>query len=147
MTDEQARAFEQLRGLAKPHRYRVVADAEGFPVIACRSGAIEWYHEEGVLLAAFTARRLMRGRLLALSGIIRHQIGDEEIRVLFPADRLPAAARLLGARRRRTLSPEVARKLGAGTAYRASLGPQVPPSPGNRGRWQGRPLRARGAAR
>jgi hypothetical protein len=29
MTDEQVAAFRQLRALARPHRYRVTADAEG----------------------------------------------------------------------------------------------------------------------
>src|SRR2546425_6489834 len=30
---EQQRAAEQLRALAKPYRFRVQADAEGFPII------------------------------------------------------------------------------------------------------------------
>ncbi len=109
MTDEQVVAFKALQALAAPRRLRVAGDQEGFPNVPGRLGQIEWFHEEGDLLAAFTTRRLMRGRLLPLPWVRRHQMGDEEVRVLFPADRLPEVARLLGARRRRThgASPEV----------------------------------------
>ena len=40
---KQAHAVAVFRELAKPHRFRVEADAEGFPVIPGRYGQIEWY--------------------------------------------------------------------------------------------------------
>lgn len=120
MTSELASAFRQLRTLAAPLRLRVVPDAEGFPIIPGQHGQIEWFHDEGKYLAAFTTGRLTRGKLFALPGIIRHQIGDEEVRILFLAERLPEVARVLGARRRRSLASEAARKLGARTAYSAT---------------------------
>ncbi len=39
----ERRAAEQLRALAKPHRFRVRLDVEGFPVIPARYGQIEWF--------------------------------------------------------------------------------------------------------
>lgn len=114
MTDEQRRAFSQLRALARPHRFRVLADAEGFPIIPGRRGRIEWFHADGIDLAAYTAGRLTRGKLLALPGIMRHQVGAEEVRVLVPVAPLADVARVLGARRRRQgrpLAPEQARAL------------------------------------
>src|SRR5256885_1525608 len=36
-------AAEQLRALAKPHRFGVRLDGEGFPVIPARYGQIEWF--------------------------------------------------------------------------------------------------------
>lgn len=41
MADEQAAAFTPLRALARPGRARVVADAEGFPIMPGRSGQAE----------------------------------------------------------------------------------------------------------
>lgn len=127
MTAEQARAFDQLRGFAKPFRYRVVADHEGFPIIPCRHGQIEWTGESGETLAAYTDGRLMRGRLLALPWIdpLPRQVGDSEVRVYFPAERLPDMAALLKARvKRRGLSSEAARKRSGLPTVRASLRPQ-----------------------
>ncbi len=57
-------------------------------------------------LAAFTDRRLMVGRLIAVEGVRVHQRGDSEVRVVFAPDRLDAIAELLQARRKRHLSPE-----------------------------------------
>ena len=120
MTSEHAPAFRQLRTFAASLRLRVSPDAEGFPVILGKYGQIEWFHAEAKYLAAYTTRRLTRGKLLALPGIIRHQIGDEEVRVLFPVDRLPEVARLLGARKRRSLSPEAAGTRSGLSTVRAS---------------------------
>jgi len=44
---EQQRAGQQLQAVAKPYRFRVQADAEGFPIIPGRYGRIEW-HCDGV---------------------------------------------------------------------------------------------------
>jgi hypothetical protein len=38
----QQRAVEQLRALAESYRFRVLANAEGLPVIHGRYGQIEW---------------------------------------------------------------------------------------------------------
>lgn len=115
MTDAQAAAFTQLRRLAAPDRLRVVPDSEGYPVIRGQFGDIEWYHAEGTHLAAYTAGPTVRlGRLLSLPGIIRHQLGDTEARVLFPIERLAEIAEALRVRRRRRVSPEHLAKLQAG---------------------------------
>jgi hypothetical protein len=125
MTEEQVCAFKQLRAHAASLRLRVTADREGFPVIRGRLGDVEWYHAEDTYLAAYTAgNRTRLGRLLSLPGIIRHQIGDTEVRVLFPVAMLPEVASVIHARRRRLLSPDAARRLGAGTAYRVQYGPE-----------------------
>jgi hypothetical protein len=42
-TLEQQRAAMYLGMLAAPYRFRVIADAEGFPIIPGRYGRIEWY--------------------------------------------------------------------------------------------------------
>lgn len=110
-TAEQDTAFAAFRALAQPHRFRVLADAEGFPIIPGRRGRVEWFHVEGTHLAAYTTGRLTRGRLLGVPGIIRHQVGDAELRVLFPVGCLAEVARVLGARRRRQVTTEQARAL------------------------------------
>ena len=43
----QQSPVKQLEALAKPYRFRVQADAEGFPIIPGRYGRIEW-HCDGV---------------------------------------------------------------------------------------------------
>lgn len=102
---EQRAAFAYLRPLAAPDRLRVSADPEGFPVIPGRYGTIEWAGANNGLLAGYTARPLIGRRLIAIPETIRHQIGDQEVRVLFPVARLPEVAQLLRARRRRRVDP------------------------------------------
>ena len=63
---EQRRAAEQLRALAKPYRFRVRADAEGFPIIPGRYGQIEWF--DGQDLAVYTNRPRLFARLWAIPG-------------------------------------------------------------------------------
>jgi hypothetical protein len=63
-TVEQAAAFRQLRALAAPFRFRVVADPEGFPVIPGRFGSIE-YHD-GEVLAVYTDRPRLFAKLWAI---------------------------------------------------------------------------------
>jgi len=48
-SSERARAFAQLRAPAGPHRFRVVADAEGFPIIP---GGIYARTDEGAAVLA-----------------------------------------------------------------------------------------------
>ena len=126
----QQRATEQLRALAGPHRFRVAFDAEGFPVIPGRYGQIEWF--DGTELAVYTGRPRLFARLWAILGVRRHQTGDIEMRAVFATGALQPVARVIKARRRRTLSAEEARRRGFNPPDRASgalpvalrLGPQ-----------------------
>jgi hypothetical protein len=111
---------EQLRALAQPYRLRVRLDAEGFPLIPGRYGQIEWF--DGQDLALYTNRPRLFARLWAIPGVRRHQTGDTEMRAVFPAEALRQVAAAIKARRRRTLSPEEAHRLGADTAYRSTSG-------------------------
>jgi hypothetical protein len=107
-----------LIALAVPFRYRVTRDAEGWPVIPGKLGRLEWH--DGTDLAVYTDRPRVFARLWALPGVRRWQVGDQEARGLVSQAALPAVASLILARRRRTLSPEVARQKGARTAYRTT---------------------------
>jgi hypothetical protein len=118
MTTELAEAFARLRTLAAASRLRVRPDDEGWPVIPGRLGQIE-YHD-GRDLAVFTDRPRLHAKLWAIPGVRRHQTGDQEMRAVFPPEALASVAAVTQARRRRTLSPESARRLGAQTAYRAT---------------------------
>jgi hypothetical protein len=96
-----------------------------------RYGQIEW-HCDGAdchscripgtfLLAAYTDRPRMFAKLLVVPGVVRHQIGDFEIRVVFRPEVLPQVAKLLKARRRRrSLSPAEARRRGFKPTVRAT---------------------------
>ncbi len=113
-TSEQEGAFAELRAIAEPHRLRVRADVEGFPVIAGRFGQIEW--TGGPDLAVWCDRPRLFRRIWSVSGVRRHQTGDTEIRALFPAQTqtIKQMAALIRARRRRQgrpLSPEAAKRL------------------------------------
>lgn len=123
-------AVEQLRTLAKPHRFRVRLDVEGFPVIPGRYGRIEW-HCDGidcwscplprqVALAVYCNHPRLFAKLWATPGLKRHQTGDTEMRVVFPPEALERVGAVVRAKRRRRLSSETARRLGAKTAYRAT---------------------------
>src|SRR2546428_13996879 len=109
---ERQRAVEQLRAVAKPYRFRVQADAEGFPIIPGRHGRIEW-HCDGVdcsscllpgqfALAVYSDRPRMFAKLWAIPGVKRHQTGDSEMRALFPLEALEQVATVIRARRKRT---------------------------------------------
>ena len=58
---EEQRAAQLLRALAKPYRFRVRADSEGFPIIPGRYGQIEWF--DGRDLAIYTNRRRLFAKL------------------------------------------------------------------------------------
>jgi hypothetical protein len=138
---EQAQARARFRELAKPLRLFVRTDAEGWPVIPGRYGQIECYCDgencaaqfggfcalpRQLALAVYTERPRLFQKLWAIPGIKRHQTGDHEMRAIFPPEALKQVATAIRARRRRSLSPEVARKLGVRTAYRATSGHQKP---------------------
>ncbi len=109
---EQRRATEQLRTLAQPHRFRVHADVEGFPIIPGRCGQIEWFCD-GVnchscafpgqfVLAVYTDRPRLFEKLWAVPGVKRHQTGDREMRAVFPPEALEQVAAVIRARHKRT---------------------------------------------
>jgi hypothetical protein len=116
----QQRAVLQLKALAAPYRFRVQADTEGFPVIPGRYGQIEWF--DGRDLAVYTNRPRLFSKLWAVPGVKRHQTGDREMRAVFPLEALEQVAVVIRAKRRRQLSSDTARRLGAETAYRATSG-------------------------
>ena len=107
-----------LKQLAKQHRFRVQADAEGFPMIPGRHGQIEW--TGGPNLAVYTNRPRFFQKLWAIPGVSRQQTGDHEMRAIFPPEALEQVAAVIKARRRRSLSPEAAQKRGDRTAYRVT---------------------------
>jgi hypothetical protein len=83
---EQTAAFQSLRSLAAPLRFRVTRDRKGWPIIPGRLGQIE-YHD-GVELAVYTDRPRLFSKLWAIPGVRRHQTGDDEMRALFPPEAL-----------------------------------------------------------
>ncbi len=81
---EQQRTVEHLRTLTKPCRFRIQADAEGFPIIPGRYGQIEWF--DGTELAVSSDRPRLFAKLWAIPGVRRHQTGDREMRAVFPVE-------------------------------------------------------------
>ena len=82
--------------------------------IPCRHGHIYIYGTN--MLGAFASGSRIAARLLSLPGVTRHQVGDGEASVTFPPEMLDVVAALLGAKRRRHLSPEHQAKLAAAGA-------------------------------
>ena len=119
-TAEQMKAFAMLKELAKQHRFRVQADAEGFPMIPGRHGQIEW--TGGPNLAVYTNRPRFFQKLWAIPGVSRHQTGDHEMRAIFPPEALEQVAAVIKARRKHTLAPEEARRRGFKPTARATSG-------------------------
>src|SRR5713226_8998014 len=115
-------SFAQPLTLAHPHGYRVLADAEGFPVVPGKYGCIEWF--DGRDLAVYSNHPRLFTRLWAIPGVRRHQTGDQEMRAVFPPEAIERVAAVIRARKRRVLKPETARDLGSRTAYRATSGAQ-----------------------
>ena len=93
----EQRATEQLRALAKPYRFRLRLDDEGFPLIPGRYGQIEWF--DGKDLAVYTSRPRLFARLWAIPGVRRHQTGDAEMRAVFPPAALADVAVVIRAKR------------------------------------------------
>jgi hypothetical protein len=109
LTTEQQRAVTQLRALAAPYRFRVVVDAEGFPIIPGRYGRIEW-HCDGVncwscapprrrVLAVHTDHPRVFLTLWAIPDVMRHQSGDTEMRAVFTVELLGKVASVIRAKR------------------------------------------------
>ena len=97
-TLEQQRTALQLGTLAAPYRFRVIADAEGLPIIPGRYGRIERYCDgvncwscplpRQVALAVYSDRPRLFHKLQAIPGVLRHQSGDAEISAVFAVELL-----------------------------------------------------------
>jgi hypothetical protein len=114
-------ALQHFRALAGPLRLRVTTDAEGFPTFPGRYGRIEWF--DGRDLAVYCDRPRLFAKLWAIPGVRRWQVGDQEMRALFPVQALPAVAGLIRARRRRAgrpLTSDQALRLRAGARVSAT---------------------------
>jgi hypothetical protein len=98
----QQRAVSQFKALTGPRRFRV-QDIEGFPMIP-GYGQIEWF--DGRDLAVYTNRPRLFARMWAIPSMRRHQTGDAAMRALFPLEALDQVARVIKARRKRTLVAE-----------------------------------------
>lgn len=79
-------------------------------MIVGRYGRIEWRDDEQ--LAVYTNRPRLFARLWAIPGVRRHQTGDTEMRAVVAPAALEQVAAVIKARRRRTLTPEEARRRG-----------------------------------
>jgi hypothetical protein len=90
-------AFTWLRAVARPFRFRVIPDGEGFPLIPGRYGQIEWH--DGRDLAVYTDHPRLFAKLRAIPSLRPHQTGDFELRALFPVPALAAVARVIRAKR------------------------------------------------
>jgi hypothetical protein len=101
--EEHRIAFTALRAIALARGLRLVADAEGWPIIPGHLGRIE-YHD-GSALAVYTDRPRLFSRLWALPGVRHWQVGESEARALFPVEVLPTVAAVIQARRRRAGRP------------------------------------------
>ena len=112
MTNEQRESRNNLKALG---RYRIEYASDGWPYIPGAYGRLEW----DCGFTVYTDHRLMISRLLAISGVKKHQTGDGEARMTLRPDAIPPVLALIKARKRR--SPEAAAHLGA-HAYRASSG-------------------------
>src|SRR5215831_14744486 len=93
-------ASRHLRGLVRPLRLRVTADAEGYPVIPGRYGQIEWF--DGQDLAVYSDHPRIFAKIWAIPGVRRHQTGDQEMRAVFLPEALEQVAGVIRARRRRS---------------------------------------------
>jgi hypothetical protein len=92
-------AIRLFRTLAAPHRFRVIRDAEGWPMIPGRYGRIEY--QDGRELALYSDQLRLFAKLWTISGVRRWQTGDREMRALFPPEALEQVAGVIQARRRR----------------------------------------------
>jgi hypothetical protein len=131
-TDEQLDYAARLAALIRPvlgDRVRLVPDEEGFPIVPGAMGQIEYLgmrygpDRDGTVyterLHVFTDRARILGKLLAVPGVHRGQMGDAEARLWFAPDdaaALTAVARIIRARMRRapsTGNPAARAKTGA----------------------------------
>ena len=130
-SDQQA-ATPQHRALAEPHRFRVQADAEGFPVIPGQYGQMERYCDRvnclscalpgQFALTVYTDRPRLFTKMWSITGAHPHQTGDTEMRAVFPPEALAQVAGVIKALRKRTLASEEAGRRGFKSTPRATSG-------------------------
>jgi hypothetical protein len=66
---EKRAAFEHLRAVARPFRFRAIPDVEGFPILPGRYGQIEWF--DGQDLAVYSDRPRLFAKIWAVPGVRR----------------------------------------------------------------------------
>lgn len=128
-TNEQREEMATFRGYIVPALgglTRIVADPEGWPMVPGRLGRLEWRGREWATgearVFAFTDRARMIGKLLAVPGVRKSQIGDTEAAVSMAATdqaAIQAVARLLRTRVRRPPREGAAERM---AAVRARIG-------------------------
>src|SRR3990167_8515482 len=120
-TDEQLAFAKRLEALIRPvlgDRVRLIPDAEGFPIVPGAMGRLEYLgmrygpDRDGTVyterLHVFTDRSRIIPKLLAVPGVHRGQMGDDEARLWFAPDdveALRAVARIIRPRVRRAGDP------------------------------------------
>jgi hypothetical protein len=92
-------AFLNMRTLARAHGLRLDKDEEGYGFIPGEFGRVE-YHD-GVDLAVWCDRPRLFPKLRAIPNVRPHQVGDEEMRALFPVEALDQVASVIRAKRAR----------------------------------------------
>jgi hypothetical protein len=97
MPRRQQAQLDQLRRLAKPLRYRLSTDSKGFPLIPGHYGRIEWF--DGRELTVYCDHPRLFAKIWAISGVRRHQTGDQEMRSVFPPEALEQVAGVIRAKR------------------------------------------------
>ena len=75
-------------------------------------------------LAVHTDRPRLFEKLWAIPGVKRHQTGETEMRAVFPPEAVEQVARVIKARRKRTLAPEEACWRGFKPTHSATSGPR-----------------------
>jgi hypothetical protein len=93
----QANVVAQFYNLARPLRFRVSSDVEGFPLIPGRYGRVEWFN--GRDLAVYSNHPRFFAKIWTIPGVRRHQTGDQEMRAIFPPEALEQVAGVIRARR------------------------------------------------
>src|SRR2546428_9042089 len=83
---EQERAAQQLRALAKPHRFRVQAVR------------VKWF--DGRALAVYCDHPKLLRELWAIANVRQHQTSDRAMRAVFPPEALEQVAAVIRARRK-----------------------------------------------
>ena len=101
MTHDTHQELDRLRDLAKPYRYRVILNKDEEAIMPGVHGRVEWYAFNGKTLVGFTEKKRTLHKLLSLSWVTPHQVGDEEGSVTFPCERLKEIGTLLKLRRQR----------------------------------------------
>jgi hypothetical protein len=110
-----------LRSVAGPRGWLISRDPEGYPIVRGRTrhgitAQIEPHCDgmdchgcplPGPLLAVWTNRTMLFHRLLAIAGVRRWQMGDREMRALFPSQAVDDIAAVIRPRHRPQPSPEV----------------------------------------